>query len=125
MMSLVLHDTTLSVAFHRVEQTLEEIAAVVTGPATLVADLEHVAALSTTAWEVMGAMVRPYLSDAVAYYQFRTTAQACCMWGHLRCRGPQYRLRPLRPRQGARSREPVEALLEARYSKRMTADGGR
>ena len=51
MMSLVLHDTTLSVAFHRVEQTLEEIAAVVTGPATLVADLEHVAALSTTAWE--------------------------------------------------------------------------
>ena len=105
-MSLVLHDTTLSVAFHRVEQTLEEIAAVVTGPATLVADLEHVAALSTTAWEVMEAMVRPYLSDAVAY-QFRTTAQACCMWGHLRCGGPQYRLRPLRP---AGERDPESRL---------------
>ena len=60
----------------------------------------------------MEAMVRPYLSDAVAYYQFRTTAQHVACGGICAAGDPQYRLRPLRPAGGRDpGRPPVEALL--------------
>ena len=106
MMSLVLHDTTLSVAFHRVEQTLEEIAAVVTEPATLVADLEHVAALSTTAWEVMELWsVRISATPSLTISFARRPRHVAC--GGICAAGDLSIAYVLCARRGARSRKPA------------------
>ena len=66
----------------RVEQSLKEIAAVVTAPETATADLQRVADLSTTALEAYEAALRVYMQEAVDFYRFRTQAQQCCTWEH-------------------------------------------
>jgi hypothetical protein len=75
-------DDPLATAVWRVTQSLKEIAAVVTAPDTVIADLHRVADVSTTALDAYEATIRPYMQEAVDFYRFRTEARQCCTWDH-------------------------------------------